>query len=639
MDPKDRSGLDRSAPDQLALFKDQSEILDTLRDAVVCLGRDWRIIYANTTARRISHIEPQHLNSRTYWELFPADIGTELELRYHRVMNDRVEAVHIFFYHPFQIWLDQRILPIESGIALLYRDVTAQKLEEGATLSKTRHLEQVLELTSDGIVYLDHSYNFTFLNRRARELLAPSGELLGACLWTAFPAMFYEGSPYVENLRVSMEQRLPCEFEVYYAEPLNLWFCIEARAADNGIIVFLRDGTRQHADRDALLRKQQESEQQLAEIESLYRAAPAGLALFDPVGFRYLRLNDLQAEFYARPAEQLLGHPVTEGSTVKGLRELFERVVRGEPVHEQLLEGELAARPGEYRYWTVNYHPVHALDGSLQAISTVSLEITQQKRAEAALVRSEKLAAVGRLAASISHEINNPLESITNLLYLIATDARLPVELSSFVEMAQGELARVSAIATQTLRFHRQSSRASWIRASVLFEAVLTLYAARLKNASIAVEAVYRGDAHFLCYENDLRQVLNNLISNAIDAMPQGGRLLVRAYGTTNHLTGERGMRLTVADTGHGMSAATQARALEPFYTTKDANGTGLGLWISSDIMTRHGGRLSFRSSEHPGRHGTVFSIFQPSLTEEQAGYRLGNADEPSVSRRQNLAS
>ena len=190
--------------------------------------------------------------------------------------------------------------------------------------------------------------------------------------------------------------------------------------------------------------------------------------------------------------------------------------------------------------------------------------------------------------------------------------------------MAQNELSRVCQIATQTLRFHRQAVRATQVTAAELVDAVLNLYHGRLVNSNIVVEARYASEAPVICFENDIRQVLNNLIANAIDAMRRGGKLTVRAHNATDwsaehaakHPEGRKGVRITVADTGHGMSAAVRARLFEPFYTTKDLNGTGLGLWISSGIVTRHQGRLSVRSTEDPVRHGTVFTLFLPCTTD-----------------------
>jgi signal transduction histidine kinase len=260
----------------------------------------------------------------------------------------------------------------------------------------------------------------------------------------------------------------------------------------------------------------------------------------------------------------------------------------------------------------VSYSPVYGADGSIQAITAAWLEITHLKRAESALVQSEKLAAVGRLASSISHEINNPLEAITNLLYLISQGDGLPQDLKIYVHMAQSELSRVSQIATQTLRFHRQAAKPTWVSPGELIGAVLNLYHGRLTNSGIRVQASYATDTRVLCFENDIRQVLNNLIANAIDAMRNGGRIVVRAHDAIQHTSGRRGVRLTIADTGHGMPEDVRGRLFEPFYTTKGLNGTGLGLWISESIVQRHKGRLTVRSTQHSVHHGTVFSLFLP---------------------------
>jgi signal transduction histidine kinase len=299
------------------------------------------------------------------------------------------------------------------------------------------------------------------------------------------------------------------------------------------------------------------------------------------------------------------------------LKELLQTAASGRPVRNQVLHGELPGRPSEQRSFNVSYSPVFAADGSVEAIAAVVLEVTHQKKAEAALIQSEKLAAVGRLASSISHEINNPLEAITNLLYLIGMSEDLPEASRQYLQTAQGELSRVCQIATQTLRFHRQAVRATHVSASDLVDAVLNLYQGRLANSHIQVDARYATSTTVLCFENDIRQVLNNLIANAIDAMRSGGgRLIVRAHDATDYSADypqpRHGIRITIADTGHGMSSTVKARLFEPFYTTKDLNGTGLGLWISAGIVTRHQGRLTYRSSEKPGQQGTIFSLFLP---------------------------
>ncbi len=237
------------------------------------------------------------------------------------------------------------------------------------------------------------------------------------------------------------------------------------------------------------------------------------------------------------------------------------------------------------------------------------LDLSDRKRAETALIQSEKLAAVGRLAASISHEINNPLEAITNLLYIARTHEDLHPEVANHLSLAEAEVIRCSQITTQTLRFHRQSTRPTAVTAAQLFDSVTTLYKGRLSNSSIIIHRGYISPSHFHCFEGEIRQVLSNLVANSIDAMRTGGCIALRAYDSTHSTTGKRGVRLTLADTGHGMPPEVAQKIFHPFFTTRELAGTGLGLWISKDIIDSHGGRLTVRSREHMG---TVFSLFLP---------------------------
>jgi PAS domain S-box-containing protein len=468
-------------------------------------------------------------------------------------------------------------------------------------------------VTTDAIVGLDRNWVMTYLNPKATELYASHQQVLGRNVWEAFPDAVYEGSPYVEHFNRAMNERIAGGFDAHYPEPLNLWLHIEVYPTPEGIVTFSRDVTEERNAQAALREKSEQAGRQLAEIETVYRTAPIGLALFDTQDFRYLRLNDRQAEFFGLKPEQVVGRTLTEMAPIEGLKELFEQVLRGEPVVNYPLEGELVTRPGEHRYWTVSYFPVFAADGRVQAISAASLEITQQKKAELALMQSEKLAVVGRLAASIAHEINNPLESVTNLLYL-AEHSEDVAKTKLYIQTAERELRRVSVIANQTLRFHKQSSSPQEISGDQLIKSVLSLYQSRLVNSGIQVEERKRATLAVRCFEGEIRQVLSNLVSNAIDAMQLlgGGRLLLRSHAGREWTTGRPGLVITVADTGSGMAASVASRIFEPFYTTKGTSGTGLGLWVSSEIVQRHHGTLRFRSSEKKGRSGTVFALFLP---------------------------
>jgi len=235
----------------------------------------------------------------------------------------------------------------------------------------------------------------------------------------------------------------------------------------------------------------------------------------------------------------------------------------------------------------------------------------ERRLSEAALRQSEKLAVVGRLAASIAHEINNPLEAVTNLLYLL-DGTPLNLQQQEYLATARQELTRVSEIAKNTLTFNRQRDVIGQASISALLDSVLLLYHGRLAGSNTVVEHRYRNAAPFTCYPGELRQVFVNLIGNAFDATRGGGRILVRERAATHPRTGQDGVRITVADNGDGMNAEVKAHLFEAFQSTKGLKGSGLGLWISKGIIEKHSGSIQFRSATKPGSSGTVFSIFIP---------------------------
>lgn len=244
----------------------------------------------------------------------------------------------------------------------------------------------------------------------------------------------------------------------------------------------------------------------------------------------------------------------------------------------------------------------------------------ERRISETVLCQSEKLAALGRLASTIAHEINNPLEAVTNLLYLL-DDTSLNEQQREYLTTAQQELARVSEIAAQTLTYNRQRDIKGEASISSLLDSVLVLYQGRIAGSKTKIERRYRNGAPFTCRPGELRQVFANLIGNAFDATRKGGLILLRERAAVHLKTGLAGVRITVADTGSGMSPEVKAHLFEPFKSTKGLNGSGLGLWISKGIIEKHHGSIRFRSSTKPGSSGTVFSIFIPHAVSELNGY------------------
>jgi signal transduction histidine kinase len=232
---------------------------------------------------------------------------------------------------------------------------------------------------------------------------------------------------------------------------------------------------------------------------------------------------------------------------------------------------------------------------------------------EEALRRSEKLAVVGHLAASMAHEINNPLAAVTNLLYLIRASTTLE-DSKAYAEVAASELARVSEITIQTLRFHREPVKPTIVQVSEIVDSALALYRPRLTSAEIEVERDFRESYPIMAKAGELRQVTLNLIGNALDAIGREGTLKIRVSNSREHSNGSRhGIRLTVADSGPGIHPAIRATLFDPFVSTKGDTGTGLGLWVSSEIVRRHGGTIQVKSRARSKSTGTVFSVFLPS--------------------------
>jgi signal transduction histidine kinase len=234
----------------------------------------------------------------------------------------------------------------------------------------------------------------------------------------------------------------------------------------------------------------------------------------------------------------------------------------------------------------------------------------RQAKSEEALRKTEKLAVAGRLAASIAHEINNPLTSVTNLLFLIRSADDLK-DAHRWAGLAEDELRRVSDIANHTLRFHRSSRNPERVAVKGLLDSAVVLFRAKLRNQSIHVGVESEEGDEVVCAVGEIRQVLVNLIANAIDVMPSGGNLLLRGTCVAHPATSEPGVRISVADHGTGISAKDQRRLFEPFFTTKGNTGTGLGLWLTKDIVDRHQGFIRVRNHHHPS--GAVFSFWIPA--------------------------
>ena len=253
-------------------------------------------------------------------------------------------------------------------------------------------------------------------------------------------------------------------------------------------------------------------------------------------------------------------------------------------------------------------------------------QLQQFEQAQEALRKSEKLAVAGRLAASIAHEINNPLESVTNLLFLMRNAD--PASRVDYLAQAEQELTRVTEITKHTLHFYREPARPGPVDVASVLESVLTLYHPKIASAGVHVQREIQAADPILGASGELRQVFSNLVINAVDAMRHGGCLTVRIRNGRDPANDAiRGVRISIADSGMGIPKAMLHRIFEPFVTTKGETGTGLGLWVTAEIVHKLSGRIRVRSqtasrpnepaSQQPPKIRTVFSVFLPACPEE----------------------
>ena len=323
---------------------------------------------------------------------------------------------------------------------------------------------------------------------------------------------------------------------------------------------------------------------------------------------------------YAR--QEAIGQPVTmlippergdEGGTV------LQRIRHGE--HLEHYEAIRRRKDGRLLNVSLTISPIIDANGRVVGASKIARDITQRKLTEAALIKSEKLAAAGRLAATLAHEINNPLQAVTNLVSLWRRSPTLDALGQEHAAMAEEELRRVSHLTQQSLNFYREAVFPTIVNVGDVVQGVLALYTKRLATKGISVTKEFLLDGSAIkSYPGEIRQVFTTLLLNAMEAVPEGGTISIRARKARHwNSPAGNGVRLTIADSGIGIPRHITARIFEPFFTTKGEQGTGLGLWVANGIISRLGGSIQVRSSVEPGKNGTCFSLFLPDVTPSQS--------------------
>ena len=361
---------------------------------------------------------------------------------------------------------------------------------------------------------------------------------------------------------------------------------------------------------DIAVRKR--AEDALRESESRFRAFfetdAVGTAEVD-LNWRFVQVNQRFCQITGYSREELLGM-TTEELTHPEDRDADRLYVQGRmPILDT--DKRYIRKDGSVIWVHVTAAMIRDGEGKLLRSAGVVQDITERKLAEEVLLRNEKLAATGRMAATIAHEVNNPLAGATNALYLASTDPGLKPNTKEYLRIADEELRRATHITRQTLGFYRSSDSPTPIAFSKLIDELLGVYKTKLQSRNITVNRRYRGcEDCFYINPGELRQIISNLLANGMDALRDNGTLYIRVSRITNLNVGGKYIHLTIADNGCGIRVEHLKRIFEPFFTTKESFGTGLGLWVTQELVRKHNGVIKIRSRRD---EGTVFRISFPA--------------------------
>ena len=320
---------------------------------------------------------------------------------------------------------------------------------------------------------------------------------------------------------------------------------------------------------------------------------------------------------YGYTAAEIVGQPVSTlvpADRPNEIQFIMDKIKRGETLEHY--ETVRKRKDGQLIDVAITVSPVFDARGKVVGAATMASDITARRIAEEALRASEKLAAMGRMAASVAHEMRDPLDVAKNLAYLLQQNPSLDSQAREFVALLDAQLTHVVEICTRTLSFARSGDAPVHVSISAILDEVLTLAHRTLSARGIAVQRRFQTTGDIVGHPGPLRQICVNLIANAIDAIPAGqaGCIVVRVRDSRDPLTHAEGVRFTVSDNGSGIRPQHLPKLFQPFFSTKKEHGTGLGLWVTSGIVTQHGGSIRVRTQLEGPARGTTFSVFLPKL-------------------------
>ena len=612
-------------------------VLEAISDGFHLIDKEGRFQRFNSAGRaiyRMQGVDVDTLLGKRIVDSLPGIESTEIGRALLECLHTHQPTTNEGYYAPWNRWFSVLNYPTpDGGVASLFQDITERRRTEEQLREQRERFEFATRAAQIGYWFCNLPFDKLDWDATVKEhFWLPADAEVDIKLF--FERIHPEDR---ERTRLAIDESIGSHgaYDVDYrttsSDGRQKWIRAIGRTAyDESGRAIRFDGVTQ--DITEMKKVSEALDDERARLSAVFENVPVGL-LFTLADGRIVSGN--------RQAERILGRTFgpEQSETYRDLQVLHADGTRVEvgdrPLTFALAEG--GSNRGEYQYvrpdgsiiWVEMIGaPILDAQGKIVGAVDAISDIDVRKRAETALIRSEKLALVGRLAASISHEINNPLEAVTNLLYLIENNTKDSLA-RNFSRMAQDELARVSHIVTHTLRFNRQTVALGEQKMSGLLESSVAIYEGRLKNSGVSLDRDYGDTSHVFCSASEIRQVFANLVGNSFDATKSGGRLILRTRDEINRRTGQMGVRVTVADSGHGMPERVRRRLFEPFFTTKGDNGTGLGLWVSREILTKHHARMKVKSRQ--GQHsGTVFSMWFPLDAAAQRGPEtIGAAKHP----------
>lgn len=500
---------------------------------------------------------------------------------------------------------DGKLVPIEDsgapirdnsgrliGVILVFRDVSDRRAVEKERETAHQFTQRLLDSIGEGFISFDRDLRFIYVNDRAAMMIGqPAQQIVGRTHAEVTPE--YVGSEFERTFQRALATGEPQTVEAYYP-PFQKWFEGRAYPTADGLTLFFQDVTERHEQLE-VIRLQTER------VDIALRASKAGLWEWELATNKVVLMGD-EAKLFGLPEDETV---TTSEQTMSAVHP--EDRLRLSAQLERVIKSHTGEYYSEFRVVWPDESVHHLLgvgkvlsgrDGTPERMIGVNVDITQTKLAEEALRNSEKLAATGRLAASVAHEINNPLEAVMNLTYLLRHDQSLSHEASEYLSLIDSELSRVAHLTRQTLRFYRDTNAPSMVNLADEVRQVVSLYQRHLDAKSLRVDCEL-SDTAFRGFPGEVKQVISNLITNAVDAAPDASELRIR----TEQQDGTA--RLYVQDFGTGIAPDIRNRIFEPFFTTKKHHGTGLGLWLSRSIVEKHGGHLTFDTDGQS--RGTTF--------------------------------